>query len=245
MTDIEKLKSRIIMTEEDPLLTDEHKQVIDALDVEMIEAMNKRQGFRTPTEMRFSVLNDHKHPTNASKYWQAVREQAAFYETLIGLSFKYRANEIAIKRIKRDSKKLTDELDIMDSEVQLDELLFSRENMRLEARHRVNELIEWSKIKKELVEATDFDTENVDTHQAASYLGVLENRVAALLPGAGQGDVLNAVSQLNTLRRLTGREIKPLHEDVPWIGNLEAVVGKMGATQAEIEDKRKNGKYVP
>ena len=126
MTDIEKLKSRIIMTEEDPLLTDEHKQVIDALDVEMIEAMNKRQGFRTPTEMRFSVLNDHKHPTNASKYWQAVREQAAFYETLIGLSFKYRANEIAIKRIKRDSKKLTDELDIMDSEVQLDELLFSR-----------------------------------------------------------------------------------------------------------------------
>ena len=66
-----------------------------------------------------------------------------------------------------------------------------------------------------------------------------------MLPGAGQGDVLNAVSQLNTLRRLTGQEIKPLHEDVPWIGNLEAVVGKIGATQKEIDDKRRNGKFIP
>ena len=244
MTDIEKQKSRIVLTEEEPLLNPDQKQVIDALSPEMIEAMNKRQGYRTPTEMRFSVLNDQKHPTNASKYWQSVREQASFFESLTWLSFKYRANEIAIKRIKRDLDKQTDELDIMDSEVKMDELLFSRENMRLEARHRVDELIEWSKIKQELVEATDFDTENVDTHQAATYLEVLQHRVEALLPGAGQGEVLNAVSQLNTLRRLTGREIKPLHEDVPWIGNLEAVVGKMGATQAEIEDKRKNGRLI-
>jgi hypothetical protein len=244
MTDIDKLKSRIILTEEEPLFNSDQKQVMDALDAEMVEAINKKQGFRTPTEMRFSVLNDQKFPSNASKYWQSVREQASFYETLIWLSFKYRANEIAIKRIKRDSAELTDELDIMDSEVQLDELLFSRENMRREAKHRVNELIEWAKIKQELVEATDFDTENVDTHQAASYLEILEHRVAALLPGAGQGDVLNAVSQLNTLRRLTGHETKPLHEDVPWIGTLEATVGKIGATQKEIADKRKNGRLI-
>ena len=244
MTDIDKLKSRIIITNENPLITSEHRQIIDALDAEMIDAVHKRQGFRTPTEMRFSVLNDQKFPTNASKYWQAIREQSSFYEQLVYLSFRYRANEIAMKRLERDSKKLTDEFDIMDLEVQLDELLFSRENMRLEARHRVEELVEWSKIKKELVEATDFDTENVDTHQAASYLEILENRVAALLPGAGQGDVLNAVSQLNTLRRLTGREVKPLHEDVPWIGTLEATVGKIGATQKEIADERKNGNLI-
>ena len=210
----------------------------------MIEAMNKRQGFRTPTEMRFSVLNDQKHPNNASKYWQSVREQASFYETLIWLSFKYRANEIAIKRIKRDLERQVDELDIMDSEVKLDELLFSRENMRQEAKHRIGELIEWSKIKKELVEATDFDTENVDTHQAATYLEVLQHRVAALLPGASQGEVLNAVSQLNTLRRLTGQEVKPLHEDVPWIGTLEAAVGQIGSTQKEIADARRNGRLI-
>ena len=245
MTDIDKLKSRIIITDENPLITPEHRQIIDALDAEMIEAVHKRQGFRTPTEMRFSVLNDQKFPTNASKYWQAIREQSSFYESLVFLSFGYRTNEIAIKRLQRDMAELTDELDIMDAEVHMDQLLYSRQSMKIEARHRVEELIEWSKIKKELVEATDFDTENVDTHQASSYLGVLENRVAALLPGAGQGDVLNAVSQLNTLRRLTGQEIKPLHEDVPWIGNLEAVVGKIGATQKEIDDKRRNGKFIP
>ena len=244
MKDIEKLESRITLTEEEPLLNPDQKQIIDALSPEMIEAMNKRQGYRTPTEMRFSVLNDQKHPTNAAKYWQSVREQASFFESLTWLSFKYRANEIAITRIKRDLGRQTDELDIMDSEVKLDELLFSRENMRLEAKHRVDELIEWSKIKKELVEATDFDTENVDTHQAATYLEVLEHRVSALLPGAGQGEVLNAVSQLNTLRRLTGREIKPLQEDVPWIGNLEAVVGRIGATQKGLGDKHRNGTLI-
>ena len=244
MTDIDKLKSRIIITNENPLITSEHRQIIDALDAEMIEAVHKRQGFRTPTEMRFSVLNDQKFPTNASKYWQAIREQSSFYEQLVYLSFRYRQNEIAIKRCERELAELTDDLDIMDAEVSMDQLLYSRQSMKIEAKHRVNELIEWSKIKQELVEATDFDTENVDTHQAASYLEILENRVAALLPGAGQGDVLNAVSQLNTLRRLTGREVKPLHEDVPWIGNLEAVVGKIGATQKEIADKRKNGKLI-
>ena len=245
MTDIDKLKSRIIITDENPLITPEHRQIIDALDAEMIEAVHKRQGFRTPTEMRFSVLNDQKFPTNASKYWQAIREQSSFYESLVYLSFGYRTNEIAIKRLQRDMAKLTDELDIMDAEVHMDQLLYSRQSMKIEARHRVEELIEWSKIKKELVEATDFDTENVDTHQAASYLEILEHRVAALLPGVGQGDVLNAVSQLNSLRRLTGREVTPLHEDVPWIGNLEAVVGKIGGTHKGIQDKRKNGTFVP
>ena len=245
MTDIDKLKSRIIITDENPLITPEHRQIIDALDAEMIEAVHKRQGFRTPTEMRFSVLNDQKFPTNASKYWQAIREQSSFYESLVYLSFGYRTNEIAIKRLQRDMAELTDELDIMDAEVHMDQLLYSRQSMKIEARHRVEELVEWSKIKKELVEATDFDTENVDTHQAASYLEILEHRVAALLPGVGQGDVLNAVSQLNTLRRLTGREVKPLHEDVPWIGNLEAVVGKIGGTHKGIQDKRKNGTFVP
>tara|TARA_R110002020_G_scaffold226021_6_gene436410 strand:- start:2071 stop:2808 length:738 start_codon:yes stop_codon:yes gene_type:complete len=244
MTDIEKLKSRIIMTAEDPILTDEHKQIIDALDEELINTVHKRQGFRTPTEMRFSVLNDHRHPTNAAKYWQAVREQSTFYEQLVFLSFRYRQNVIALKRCERDLPKLTDELDIMDKQVEIDELLYFRSTMKIEAKHRVNEIIEWSKIKQELVEATDFDTENVDTHQAASYLQTLQHRVNALLPGAGQGEVLNAVSQLNTLRRLTGQEVKPLEEDVPWLGTLESAVGKMGRTQKEIEDKRKNGNLI-
>ena len=58
MTDIDKLKSRNIITDENPLITPEHRQIIDALDAEMIEAVHKRQGCRTPTEMRFSVLSE-------------------------------------------------------------------------------------------------------------------------------------------------------------------------------------------
>ena len=44
------------------------------------DSIAKKQMWRTDTEARFSVLNDAKHPTNASKYWQAVKEQSVFAE---------------------------------------------------------------------------------------------------------------------------------------------------------------------
>jgi len=38
------------------------------LTTELKDTWTKKQIFRTETEMRFSVLNDFKHPTKASKY---------------------------------------------------------------------------------------------------------------------------------------------------------------------------------
>ena len=60
--------------------------ILDAKDVsafkDMVEELKdtwtKKQVFRTETEMRFSVLNDLKYPTKASKYWQCVREQNVY-----------------------------------------------------------------------------------------------------------------------------------------------------------------------
>ena len=50
------------------------------LTVELKDTWNKKQIFRTETEMRFSVLNDLRYPTKASKYWQCVREQNVYLE---------------------------------------------------------------------------------------------------------------------------------------------------------------------
>jgi hypothetical protein len=74
------------MSEEkkDLVITDDLKPVLEMLKpedagaiVELREELGenwrKKQIFRTETEMRISVLNDAKHPTNASKYWQSVR----------------------------------------------------------------------------------------------------------------------------------------------------------------------------
>jgi len=52
--------------------------------------------------MRFSVLNDMKYPTPASKYWQCVREQNVYLENLMTLSFEYRRNEVKIKNYKKN-----------------------------------------------------------------------------------------------------------------------------------------------
>ena len=48
------------------VLSEEQGQVISSLKEELKDNWNKRQIFRTETEMRISVLNDAKHPTEAS-----------------------------------------------------------------------------------------------------------------------------------------------------------------------------------
>ena len=74
---------------------------------ELRDTWTKKQIFRTETEMRFSVLNDMKYPTPASKYWQCVREQNVYLENLMTLSFEYRRNEVKIKKLQE--KLLTEE----------------------------------------------------------------------------------------------------------------------------------------
>ena len=56
---------------------------------ELQRVLEVKQQFRTDTEMRFSVLNDMKHPTIPSKYWQAIREQDGMFINLIYLSCDY------------------------------------------------------------------------------------------------------------------------------------------------------------
>ena len=178
------------------------------------DSMAKKQMWRTDTEARFSVLNDAKHPTNASKYWQAVREQSVFAEQFTILSFNYRRNEIKIKKIKHQIEHMEadDEFALMELEVDLDECLFNKKEYQIQAFDRVREIQMWSDIKKELTDAEDFDTENVNTHQIESYLQILENRRITLSPASTQPEIMNVLGQLNTLRRLLSLDELPLEE---------------------------------
>ena len=178
------------------------------------DSMAKKQMWRTDTEARFSVLNDAKHPTNASKYWQAVKEQSVFAEQFTLLSFNYRRNEIKIKKIKHQIEHLEadDEFALMELEVDLDECLFNNKEYQIQALDRVREIQMWSDIKKELTDAEDFDTENVNTHQIESYLQILENRRMTLSPSSSQPEIMNVLGSLNTLRRLLSLDELPLEE---------------------------------
>ena len=84
------------------VLKEEDAKTVVALKEELTDTWTKKQIFRTETEMRISVLNDGKHPTQASKYWQSVREQNAMFEALMGLSFDLRRNQV--NRLRLESK---------------------------------------------------------------------------------------------------------------------------------------------
>lgn len=135
---------------------------------ELRDTMEKRQIFRTETEMEVSVLNDIKHPTNASKYWQAVREQSVMFENLVAASFDYRRNEVQIKRLEKKLLDTADEFDREDYQIELDECIFKRANMEATAKDRIREIRLWSQIKAELNDGS-FDSANVNTHQLVSY----------------------------------------------------------------------------
>ena len=218
MTKNKETKDLVITDDLKPILSvlkEEDAQAIVKLKDELTDTWTKKQIFRTETEMRISVLNDGKHPTQASKYWQSVREQNAMFEALMGLSFDLRRQEI--KRLKLEKKMLKaqeegNELKQMELQVDLDENLYGRANMEQTAHDRVRELNTWSKIKHELADGS-FDDKNVNTHQAESYKLALTNRVNSLGPNAGPAEVVNAVGPLKTIERLKTNEGKLLEFD--------------------------------
>ena len=163
----------------------------------------KRQVFRTETEMRISVLNDTKFPTFVSKYWQCVREQGGFYEELVNESFLYRRNKVdqqrTINKLAKAQAK-NKPLKVLELEIRLEELQFQALSTKQKAEDRMRELRLWSALMEELV-ASDpgMDTDNVNTHQHISYLTRWHNQLVGLdRSKSSVSEVNNLVGQFKT-----------------------------------------------
>jgi len=159
----------------------------------------KRQMFRTETEMRISVLNDIKFPTNASKYWQAVREQAVFYENLVTLSFSYRRNSVEQKKLLLELENASD-LDKDLLQIDLEEKQFAMLNMEQVAKERMREIRLWSKIMQELDDGS-FDTKDVNNHQLLSYGLRFEAQLKNVGNNASPSEMANLIGQYDTAVR--------------------------------------------
>jgi len=204
-----------------PMLSNDLEVKLAGLVDELKETYSKRQIWRTQTEMMFSVLDDSKFPTPASKYWQCVREQSVFYQELVQLTLDYRRNDIAILEI--EEKLEGDDLnkfERMSLEVDYDSANWARDGLQLAAKDRIRELDLWSQIKTALVEGNpEFDTEDVNTHQAEAYLKRMENRKDTLTSGSQGAEVINVLGPLNSLRKLLGIEQTPYLEDIAKINS--------------------------
>ena len=193
------------------ILQEEDFKKFKDLILELKDTWVKKQIFRTETEMRISVLSDYKHPNNASKYWQCVREQNVHFENLMALSFDYRRNEAKIKWLQNKLESETDEYKKEIHKIDLDEKLYAKASMELVAKDRMREINKWSELKLEFNDGT-FDDKNVNTHQSEAYKHILENRAKTLTSGSSQSEVFNVVAQLETLNRLHKEGVLPLEK---------------------------------
>jgi hypothetical protein len=188
------------------VLNEDDAQTILLLKDELVDNWHKKQIFRTETEMRVSVLNDAKHPTNASKYWQSVREMSAHFDALMNLSFDLRKNTVDNLRLDKKMQDLLEnedenKFDIMEARIDLDRNIYDRSCMLQVAKDRVRELSLWSTIKRELDDSS-FDVENVNTHQAESLHRYFENRVKSLNDSSAPGEIINAMGPYLSFNRL-------------------------------------------
>ena len=212
----EKRNIQIVAETESKYLT----KILDQQDVkefkklipELKDTWKKKQMFRTETEMRFSVLSDNKYPTKAAKYWQSVREQNTHFENLMHLSFDARKNAVEIKKLEKKIEQEKDKLERELLEIELEQKIYNQASMELVAKHRMREVATWSKLKLEFDDG-NFDKEDVNKHQAHSYLLRLQEQKKTLTPGSSQPEVFNVLGQLESLERvIRDRELEPPKE---------------------------------
>ena len=168
---------------------------------ELRDTWNKKQMFRTETEARFSVLQDNRYPTKASKYWQCVREQSSYLDNLMTLSFDYRRNEAKIKWLQGKIEKEEDDYKLTKYQIDLDEAIFGKASMEKVAKHRLREIKMWSTLKGEFNDGS-FNDKDVNQHQLESYGLQYHEKAKALNDNSSEAEIFNVMGQLQSLRRI-------------------------------------------
>ena len=194
----------IIQTEEphlNNLLELEDLSAFKGMVDELRDTWTKKQMFRTETEARFSVLQDNRYPTKASKYWQCVREQSSYLDNLMALSFDYRRNEAKIKWLETKIESEESEYKATKYQIDLDECKFGKASMEKVAKHRMREIKMWSKLKKEFNDGS-FNDKDVNQHQLESYGMQYHEKSKALNQNSSESEIFNVMGQLQSLQRI-------------------------------------------
>ena len=188
-----------VIQQEEPhlnnLLTQEDLSDFKGMVDELRDTWTKKQMFRTETEARFSVLQDNRYPTKASKYWQCVREQSSYLDNLMTLSFDYRRNEAKIKWLEDKVGKEEDEYKQTKYQIDLDECRFAKASMEKVARHRMREIKMWSKLKTEFNDGS-FNDKDVNQHQLESYGMQYHEKAKTLNKNSSEAEIFNVMGKL-------------------------------------------------
>lgn len=156
------------------LLSKENLNKIEAIKGDLIETYQTNRIWRTETEMRYSVLDDTKHPTPGMKYIQARLEQDVHFTNLMYLACEYDEKkgelmvlEAELEEIENDAE-LTEKMragKVLQKKAQIRKAEFNLLEMEKAGHHRVREVATWEKIKKELRNNYKFDPNDYEAIQ--------------------------------------------------------------------------------
>lgn len=181
------------------ILTKEDLSVVSDLKHELVDTLKKTQIHRTRTEMEVSVLNDVKHPTPASKYWQALREQGVMFEELIMLSFEYRKKQVEVKILERKFGKEQDDLERELLKIEIEKEKYILSNQERIAKARIREIKDWSEIKeRESERINGEDIDSADHHQLISYTKRWIKQSVLMGGNGSPAERQNLLGQLNS-----------------------------------------------
>lgn len=207
-------KKGITKIKDTTLLNDTDLESISSISNELQRVFEVKQIFRTETEIRYSVLNDTKFPTVASKYWQSIREQNLFFTELINLSLQYEElqgelelEQALLDELLNDNSKIGKaKQKIKNAQIKRKE--FGLMEIRLEASDRVREIMIWEKVKEELKQKEEFNIDDVNEHQAVSYMRKWENEMELGKLTGNMDMYRNGHSQLSTIKKDSKRELE-------------------------------------
>jgi hypothetical protein len=188
--------------ESSKILKQEDLQQLSSLKGELQDVFLNVQMFRTRTEMEASVLNDLKHPTPDSKYWQSMREQNVMFHELVMLSYEYRKNQVEIQILERKIASETDDLESELLQIEIEKKQFIGINQERTAKDRIREIQEWHEIKESLVPLMECNTTDVNAHQLYGYTIRWINQLQGLSESTSISERNNLLGQLQKGLRL-------------------------------------------
>jgi hypothetical protein len=212
------------ITNELPAINKEQALILNNAKDSIAKAYNNTPHFRTSRAARdFSVLNDIKHATPESKYFQCMREMECHSLELIGLNFRYKEKTLDMEILESEIEELEDKLTNPDlkpyevkkltarlnkKRIKLDESILGLNNMSKEAKHRVREVQMWDEKMKELepvILERGFSLDSPEDSELISYAArFIQTKRLHVLNNVEQSgaEAVNHDGQLLTLLRM-------------------------------------------
>jgi len=154
--------------------------------------------FRTFPELRLSVLNDLKHPTPDSKYWQLVREMNLHSIELVELTYNLRLKVNEIKQLEKDLSECGDDLKSEKLKIEIECENFHLVLMQRTASARIQELQNQHNAMEAIKPTMKCGLNSAADHQLMSYAYSWTNEVIGINNSTPPADRNNIVGRWST-----------------------------------------------